>query len=137
MPDLFPARIQLRRTKGWRKPDGAVSVARGTMWSNPFRVGQRAFLGLRMDEVEQIDQSSRGVRIFAFDPPIPLIPFPAPLTIEDVLGRYRAHILETAGLTTIRNMLRGKTLACWCPLTLPDGSRCPCHADTLIAIANA
>jgi uncharacterized protein DUF4326 len=34
----MPRRIQLRRTKGWRKPDGAVVVARPTKWGNPHRV---------------------------------------------------------------------------------------------------
>ena len=34
-----PVRIQLRRTKGWRKPAAAVVVARPTRWSNPHRVG--------------------------------------------------------------------------------------------------
>src|SRR3984893_18486835 len=34
-----PVRIQLRRTKGWRKPDAAVVVARPSRWGNPFRVG--------------------------------------------------------------------------------------------------
>jgi hypothetical protein len=32
-------RIRLRRTAGWRKPPGAVVVARPTRWGNPFRVG--------------------------------------------------------------------------------------------------
>ena len=32
------ARIQLRRTKGWRKPPGAVVVARPSRWGNPYRV---------------------------------------------------------------------------------------------------
>jgi hypothetical protein len=30
-----PQRIQLRRTKGWRKPEGSVVVARPTKWGNP------------------------------------------------------------------------------------------------------
>lgn len=34
-----PIRIQLRRTKGWRKPAGAVVVARPSKWGNPFRLG--------------------------------------------------------------------------------------------------
>jgi uncharacterized protein DUF4326 len=35
-----PGRVQLRRTPGWRKPDGAVVVARPSRWGNPhaFRV---------------------------------------------------------------------------------------------------
>jgi hypothetical protein len=34
-----PKRIQLRRTKGWRKPEGAVVVARPSRWGNPYRIG--------------------------------------------------------------------------------------------------
>ena len=33
------ARIQLRRTAGWRKPAGAIVVGRPTRWGNPFRPG--------------------------------------------------------------------------------------------------
>ena len=32
-------RIQLRRSKGWRKPVGAVVVARPGRWGNPYKVG--------------------------------------------------------------------------------------------------
>lgn len=32
-------RLQLRRTKGWRLPPGAVNVARPTKWGNPDKVG--------------------------------------------------------------------------------------------------
>lgn len=31
-----PARIQRRRTKGWRMPEGAVYVGRPGVWGNPF-----------------------------------------------------------------------------------------------------
>ncbi|WP_156803257.1 DUF4326 domain-containing protein, partial [Mycobacterium gordonae] len=34
----MPSRIQLRRTKGWRKPEGAIVVARPSKWGNPFRL---------------------------------------------------------------------------------------------------
>lgn len=36
----MPIRIQQRRLKGWRKPAGAVSVARPGRWGNPFPVQQ-------------------------------------------------------------------------------------------------
>jgi hypothetical protein len=36
-----PARIQLRRTKGWRKPENTVVVSRPSRWGNYFRVGDR------------------------------------------------------------------------------------------------
>ncbi len=33
-------RIQLSRAKGWRKPEGAVVVARPTRWGNPYTVAE-------------------------------------------------------------------------------------------------
>lgn len=38
MDEGLPERIQLRRVAGWRKPDGAVSVARPGKWGNPYTV---------------------------------------------------------------------------------------------------
>ena len=32
-----PKRIQRKRTRGWRMPEGAVYVGRGSRWGNPFR----------------------------------------------------------------------------------------------------
>lgn len=34
----MPRRVQLSRAKGWRKPEGAVVVARPTKWGNPYKV---------------------------------------------------------------------------------------------------
>jgi Domain of unknown function (DUF4326) len=31
-------RIQRRRTKGWRMPEGAVYVGRPSRWGNPYRM---------------------------------------------------------------------------------------------------
>jgi hypothetical protein len=36
---VSPERIQRRRAKGWRMPDGAVYVGRPTKWGNPWVVG--------------------------------------------------------------------------------------------------
>lgn len=38
-PAREPKRIQRKRAKGWRMPDGAVYVGRPTVWGNSFRVG--------------------------------------------------------------------------------------------------
>lgn len=37
---LWPVRVQQRRTRGWRRPPGAVSVARPSRWGNPYVVGE-------------------------------------------------------------------------------------------------
>lgn len=92
---MTPARVQLRRTKGWRKPDNTVVVARPTRWGNPFPV---------------ID----GDREFA-------------------VFLYRGWLVAHPDARPLRDdleSLRGKDLACWCPL---DG---PCHADVLLKLAN-
>lgn len=33
-----PKRIQRKRTRGWRMPEGAIYVGRPTKWGNPFKV---------------------------------------------------------------------------------------------------
>jgi len=39
-----PVRIQRKRTKGWRMPEGAVYVGRGSKWGNPFAYCKRSGL---------------------------------------------------------------------------------------------
>jgi hypothetical protein len=36
----IPKRIQRKRVKGWRMPEGAIYVGRPTAWGNPFIVGE-------------------------------------------------------------------------------------------------
>lgn len=35
---MTPQRIQRRRTKGWKMPEGAIYVGRPTKWGNPFKI---------------------------------------------------------------------------------------------------
>jgi hypothetical protein len=35
--DEMPRRIQLSRKRGWRKPPNTISVARPSIWGNPFK----------------------------------------------------------------------------------------------------
>lgn len=52
-------------------------------------------------------------------------------TLEDAIECYRIRLEETPeNFPPIAN-LRGKDLACWCPLDQP------CHADVLLRIANS
>lgn len=36
----IPKRIQRKRSKGWRMPEGAVYVGRPSKWGNPWRVNK-------------------------------------------------------------------------------------------------
>ena len=62
-------------------------------------------------------------------------PFDDPRTSpEERVRRYRQALLAgRLGFTVedVRKELRGRDLACWCPLDRP------CHADVLLEIANA
>src|SRR3546814_9059747 len=50
---------------------------------------------------------------------------------RDIQDLHSAGSLGLHMLDELRRDLRGKNLACWCPL---DG---PCHADVLLRVANA
>lgn len=104
---MTPQRVQRKRTKGWRMPEGTVYVGRGSTWGNPWVVGKAIILtGNRSGE--KIDAED-AVRLF-----------------RSTLGRR----LETHPDSL--EPLRGKDLACWCPLDQP------CHADVLLErLANA
>lgn len=153
----MPARIQRTRAKGWTMPAGAVYVGRPTRWGNPFPVAgswivwaavaagfradaagrreasvafHRRWLGLeapdggvidtRRDELTLANGATVAVaewarmlgasfaNLYADELSLPPAPRPSEIAAE----------------------LRGRDLACWCPL------HAPCHADTLLEIAN-
>ena len=119
----MPERIQLRRTKGWRKPEGAVVVSRPSKWGNPFKV-QPANVAewghpFYVDDglgVEFFDSVS-GARAYAVE------------IFESDLRSSRETVYPSAA--EVRLELHGRDLACWCPLDQP------CHADVLLEVANA
>jgi hypothetical protein len=114
-----PKRIQRKRTKGWRMPPGAVFVGRPTAWGNPFTIAACIEAGYAGSEAE-----ARTVCVDAFRDWLKGDGWAAGISPD--WTKRRAALLE--GLPE----LRGKDLACWCPV---DGW--PCHADVLIELANA
>jgi hypothetical protein len=120
----MPERIQLRRTKGWRKPEGAVVVARPSKWGNPYRIEKRpaaqgpypwvvlsSFKGHILGAHEtKAEAAAQAVEVYELQ--------------IGPLGGY-----EIPG-DLIVSELAGRDLACWCPLDQP------CHADVLLEIAN-
>jgi len=107
-----PKRIQRKRTKGWRMPEGVVNVTRGGDWGNPYRVGD-------LVHIETPSVWDKGAH-YVYGPTI---------TPEIAVLLFRLWVsgrLEDQ----IRHELAGKTLMCFCPLDAP------CHADVLLEIAN-
>jgi hypothetical protein len=123
---MSPQRIQLRRVKGWRKPEGAVVVSRPSRWGNPFRiVPDGSFFDLRLYRVVTPDGLNTGIRRFIGGQQT----HTEAATIAVHL--YREWINTQARGENLVPLLRGKDLACWCPLDQP------CHADVLLDLANA
>jgi hypothetical protein len=59
-------------------------------------------------------------------------PFKAPpMSRGAAVTQFRKLVGKPLDVRTIQGELRGKDLACWCPLDQP------CHADVLLEIANA
>ena len=104
-----PKRIQRRRTKGWRKPEGAVLICRPGKWGNPFPIGKPGPLG-------RIAPDAKGATGFFQD-----------------MFRAREIMAATGypSIEQIRHELAGKDLVCWCKV----GEWC--HGDVLLEIANA
>jgi hypothetical protein len=106
-PQGRSVRIQRKRTKGWRMPEGAVYVGRPTRWGNEIT------------------------------PTMPDV-WGRPLGVERAVDLYRIATLRWIDEYDDRDAveawlapLRGRDLACWCPLDQP------CHADVLLELANA
>lgn len=118
---MIPQRVQRQRTKGWRKPESAVYVGRGSKWGNPYRVCE---MWPTAEQVAALfrDLVTTGEAWWTSDEG----------TRWEQRNRWRleAHEREWLNSEAIRTELAGKDLMCWCPLTQP------CHADVLLELAN-
>ena len=111
---MSPVRIQRRRTKGWRMPDGAVYVGRGTYWGNFWRVGDT--ITVTGPSIHPpYPENEQYVRELVVTPAI------AVALYEAVIGPDQPYAIQLLG---------GRDLACWCPTDQP------CHADILLKLAN-
>ncbi len=121
-----PKRIQRKRTKGWRMPAGTVSVTRPGRFGNPYAV----------KAVDRHGQYPFGWRVVG-DPSLIM----SGLYSTDRAATERAvHLFrrEAERPSWVERLaeLRGKDLACWCPLEDADGRPWPCHASVLLELAN-
>lgn len=90
-------------------PENTVYVGRPTIWGNPFIPGKEN----------------------------PLLPGRKVQDLRHAFCLYRAHApLVPKLVAAARAHLRGKNLACWCPIH-PYAEDGYCHADVLLEIANS
>ena len=86
-------------------PENTAYVGRPSKWGNPYRVGDK----LEYGEIT--------------------------IDAELAVALYKNHLaqLKKCGILVVKDKikeLKGKDLACWCPLDQP------CHADVLLKMAN-
>lgn len=120
-----PKRIQRKRTKGFKlaeatdNPNGVVYVGRGTKWSNPFTIEKTE------SNVFQVVYRNKSNNLIWS---IPLLD--KDVAFDNLLEHYRGYMHDYLGKDYISEHLKGKDLACFCPLDSP------CHADVLLELAN-
>lgn len=109
----MPERLQRRRVRGWRLPPGARIVDRTTRFGNPFTVADAAAEGFE-------------------DPQFAVVEWHADWLAGDGPDEYTvgARRLSRSWVLEHLRELRGLDLACPCA----PGD--PCHADTLLTLAN-
>ena len=132
-------RIQRRRTKGWKKPAGAVNCTRPGKWGNNFRIGDYVMKGDGCGGFGGFSVCYTKTSKEYADSRYTLIE-----TAEEAVEWYRWY-LETYPRKDIEE-LRGKDLMCYCGLCErhKDGRdgwviclKCsPCHIDVLLELAN-
>ena len=111
-PIVTPTRIQRKRVKGWRKPEGAVDCTRhkGGKWGNDYRIEKKGRL-------YTIINDKTGYMAFHGTPRG---------AAEHAVEMFQREQLPTMDCSE----LAGKTLMCWCALDMP------CHVDAILRKAN-
>lgn len=116
---IGPKRIQLSRRKGWRMPPNTVNVARPGPFGNPWTIKGARAVGYLGADAKIAAYCVSLYRDWLASPP---------RSLTQML--YRGEEKRAAIFQGLPG-LRGKNLACWCPLDQP------CHADVLLDLANA
>lgn len=127
----MPVPIRLSRARGYRKPEGAAVVTRPGPFGNPFKLlppadaadksWRIAFAGSgpnRPDWATEVETGRHASEVEA---------------AGAAVAACRRWLLEPAQAKLLergRRELRGKDLACWCPLDQP------CHRDVWLELAN-
>lgn len=108
-----PVRIQRKRTKGWRMPPNTIYVGRPSRWGNPWIIRKAREAGFVGTENEL-----------------------AAMCVSFFRNGLSAGLPAVDRVAGGIHLLRGKNLACWCPLLDENGEPFPCHADVLLELAN-
>lgn len=136
-------------------PPGAVYVGRPSPWGNPWPIDGdmqpwlALALGFRGDEAGRRESAVRAFRWWVAEPEAPFpvkgtTPGRGDIEYSNGATRHIADMPAAMGVLMLSRLgtigvpkppdlapLRGRDLACFCPIGLP------CHADVLLELANA
>jgi len=117
----MPIRIQRKRIKGWKKPNGAINCTRPGKWGNPFKIGgyyKISPMGFMSPCIsESIEKAKKdGQHVFISNN-------------QDAVNLYEKYIQQLAFPPKFSE-LKGSDLMCFCALDHP------CHVDFILKIAN-
>ena len=112
-------------------PANTVKVDRSTPWGNPFALSPNRSADQAVKLYRRWITKKMGPSgIATVKPPIALRwPADQRQPYWTVFHELDLVYMQLSG-QPLRQALRGKNLACWCPLDAP------CHADVLLEIAN-
>ena len=125
---MSPARIQRRRTAGWRvsdhttSPRGAAYVGRPTRFGNPFQVARVGKVWIVFVDAAPGVTGRTIATVFSERE-----------ARQNAVDNFRVMLRTPGGseqAELFRALLHGRDLTCWCPLDMP------CHADVLLKLAN-
>ena len=113
-------------------PEGAVYVGRPSLWGNPWPVREVAYV---YPDVPISERAAASVRLYRRELEHGGLLSDYGYVVSDARWNTVAADFHASGASSMAeyapHVLRGKDLACWCPLDQP------CHADVLLELANA
>lgn len=136
---MTPQRITLSRAKGWRMPKNTVKVDRSTMYGNPWKAGSPGTIRLTLKNVTTdyhlpydltVDQAVEAYQYWLANASI--YPRQLPENLSEIGRELAVEFLSWRRYEILKwlPLMKGWNLACWCK----QGQ--PCHADTLLHLAN-
>ncbi|MDX3064013.1 DUF4326 domain-containing protein [Streptomyces sp. ND04-05B] len=117
-----PVRVQLR-TKGWRKPENTVVVSWPSRFGNPFLIKDAIEAEWSQPHRACAENYSEWLRVGTAG------------GWYETTYRIGKQVLDRRQVLHDIRKLRGKNLACTCPLPEP-GQPDHCHAAVLLKLAN-
>ncbi len=131
----LPRRIQRQRTRGWKMPPNTVYVGRPSFFGNHISTCTRPH-NCALRPCACCDDATDGRNWCCVSAYREYVSSGVEKRASRT-GLFQYALDASVGYPTRHELierlpeLRGKNLACWCPLDMP------CHADVLLELANA